>query len=384
MTIQNRSDLRFFVDESVKNVKITDLHTHLFSECFGELFSYDADDLLTYHYLIEEALLASRMPAEKYWRMGKKEQAEFIWKTLFIDSIPISESAKSVLTIFKAEGLDINRRDFEYYRSYFASINKSDYVDRIFDIVGLDCVIMTNDPFDQFEASVWKNAYIPDDRFKTALRLDVLLNTPQLAYAGLKNWGYGIETEMNGLLTCNSVKTVKRFLCEQIDLMDALYCAASLPCTFSMANGTVGAQIMAECILPACLEKNIPLALMIGVTRNVNPRLRHAGSSVGKNDITVLHHLCANFPENKFLVTMLARENQHELTATGRIFNNLLIFGCWWFLNNPSLEKELTEMRIEMLGNAFVAQHSDACIMGHLISKWQHFKPILSDILHKI
>jgi hypothetical protein len=25
-------------------------------------------------------------------------------------------------------------------------------------------------------------------------------------------------------------------------------------------------------------------------------------------------------------------------------------FGCWWFLNNPSLVEEITRERIEMLG----------------------------------
>jgi len=323
------------------------------------------------------------MNYEEFWNMSKRKQADFIWKTVFIDNIPMSESARSVLTIFKAEGMDVNCKDLNYYRKHFDTLDKSEYVDRIFDIVGLDYIVMTNDPFDKVEAGVWADSYVKDDRFKTALRLDVLLNTPEVAFSALNDWGYAVMVDADGKLSKTSIKYIKRFLADQIDMMEALYCAASLPPCFLMDDGSIRAQIMETCVLPVCREKNIPVALMIGVIREVNNKLRHAGSSLGKADIKMLHYLCSNFPQNKFLVTMLARENQHELTACGRIFNNLLIFGCWWFLNNPSLEKSLTEMRIEMLGNAFVAQHSDACIFGQLISKWDHYKPIISQILYE-
>ena len=75
------------------------------------------------------------------------------------------------------------------------------------------------------------------------------------------------------------------------------------------------------------------------------------------------------------------RENQHELTATARIFSNVLLFGCWWFLNNPVFMEEMTRMRYEMLGAKFVAQHSDANMLGHLVGKWARFKPVLERVL---
>ncbi len=51
---------------------------------------------------------------------------------------------------------------------------------------------------------------------------------------------------------------------------------------------------------------------------------------------------------------MLARENQHELCVTARKFPNLMIFGCWWFLNNPSLIEEITQMRLDLLGLSMI------------------------------
>ena len=79
---------------------------------------------------------------------------------------------------------------------------------------------------------------------------------------------------------------------------------------------------------------------------------------------------------------MLSRENQHELAITARKFPNLLIFGCWWFLNNPSLVEEITRMRMETLGLAFIPQHSDARVVEQLIYKWKHAKEVVGKVLY--
>jgi hypothetical protein len=36
-----------------------------------------------------------------------------------------------------------------------------------------------------------------------------------------------------------------------------------------------------------------------------------------------------------------------------------MIFGCWWWLNNPSLIVEIKRMRCELLGTIFIPHHSD-------------------------
>jgi hypothetical protein len=125
----------------------------------------------------------------------------------------------------------------------------------------------------------------------------------------------------------------------------------------------------------------MPLALMIGVARQVNPALKLAGDSVGKCDIKAVERLCAGYPDVRFLVTLLSRENQHELCVTARKFPNLMPFGCWWFLNNPSLIEEMTRMRLELLGLSVIPQHSDARVLDHLIYKWAHSRPIIARAL---
>lgn len=60
-----------------------------------------------------------------------------------------------------------------------------------------------------------------------------------------------------------------------------------------------------------------------------------------------------------------------------------MVFGCWWFLNNPSLIEEITTMRFELLGNSVIPQHSDARILDQLIYKWDHSRKIIAGVLEK-
>ena len=91
--------------------------------------------------------------------------------------------------------------------------------------------------------------------------------------------------------------------------------------------------------------------------------------------------MCSEFPDNRFLVSVLSRENQHELCVYARKFSNLMPFGCWWFLNNPSIVEEITRERIEMLGTSFIPQHSDARVLEQVIYKWSNTRRTLAPIL---
>jgi hypothetical protein len=106
-----------------------------------------------------------------------------------------------------------------------------------------------------------------------------------------------------------------------------------------------------------------------------------AGDSLAPADVPSVETLCAAHAGNKFICTMLARENQHALCVASRKFRNLHIFGCWWFLNNPSLIEEITRMRLELLGVGVTPQHSDCRVLDQLVYKWAHSRPILGKVL---
>jgi hypothetical protein len=133
--------------------------------------------------------------------------------------------------------------------------------------------------------------------------------------------------------------------------------------------------------LPHCREHGLALALMPGVRRLINPQLRLAGDGVGLSNLTAIQNLCAGFPENKFMATVLARENQHELCVLARKFRNLHVFGCWWFTNVPVIIEEMTRMRLELIGLSVTPQHSDARVLDQIIYKWQHSRRIIAPVL---
>ena len=157
--------------------------------------------------------------------------------------------------------------------------------------------------------------------------------------------------------------------------------AVSLPDDFVFPADDMRTHLLREAILPACRDLRLPLALMIGVRRGVNPALNDAGDGVGRADLRSLEELCTEFQDNRFLVTVLSRENQHELSVYARKFSNMLPFGCWWFLNNPSIVEEITRERLEMLGTSFIPQHSDARVLEQLIYKWRNTRRTMAPIL---
>jgi hypothetical protein len=377
MVLQGEA-LRAAVEKAVNEARITDIHTHIYPGAFGGLLLWGIDELLTYHYLVAETFRYSEIPYESFWKMSKREQADRVWKTLFIENSPVSEACRGVLTVLEKLGLDTGERDLNGFRRYFESFETGRYIDKVFELSGVKEVVMTNDPFDDNERPFWLAGIREDQRFKAALRIDGLLMNWNAACSRLKSWGYDTALSMTG----ETISEVKRFLRDWALRMKALYMAVSLPPGFKFPEQSARSRLIEECVMPVCRELGIPFAMMIGVKKLTNQELLLAGDSVGRSDIDTVEYLCANYPGNKFIVTMLSRENQHELCVAARKFRNLLVFGCWWFLNNPSLIDEITRMRLELLGLSFVPQHSDARVLDQLIYKWAHSRSIISGCLY--
>ncbi|MEX2016383.1 MAG: hypothetical protein WD873_07060 [Candidatus Hydrogenedentales bacterium] len=376
-TLRDEPALREAVHRAVQATPITDLHTHLFPPAFGGLLLWGIDDLLTYHYLIAEVLRVAPIAPAAFHHLSQAEQADLIWEQLFVQRAPISEACRGVITVLSKLGLEPAANNLDDYRDWFRAQRVEDFVDRIFEIANVRSVVMTNDPFDDHERAVWERGYTSDSRFYAALRIDPLLNDWPNAAKRLAAWGYKVDDN----LTDKTRGEVRRFLGDWMQRMDARYCAVSLPPDFAFPDDTPRTLLIRECVLPAAREHDIPFAMMIGVRRQINPALRLAGDAVGMADLAALYRICAEHPDNRFLCTVLSRENQHELAVAARKFPNLTIFGCWWFLNNPSLIEEMTRMRVELLGLSFIPQHSDARILDQLLYKWAHSRDVLARVL---
>ena len=390
--LTSRAAIAPVVRDALAAQPVTDLHTHCYTPRFGAspdpkgLLLWGIDELVTYHYLIAEVYRVvppDELPYDRFWAMSKTEQADHIWRNLFVDRTPVSEACRGVLTTLARLGLDPNEKTLDSYRKWFAEQTADDYIDMVMRIANVDSITMTNPVFDDAERDMWlADASIGDDpRFEAVLRIDPLLRDWPGAAAKLSEWGYPASADFSG----DTVAQVKRFLGDWLDRQNAIYVAMSLPPEFRYpsVDTPAGNRVIRDILMPVLAERKLPWAMMIGsrMREQVNPALRDAGDMVGKADVLSVVNLCREFPRNKFLVTMLARENQHELCVAARKFGNLMIFGCWWFLNNPSLIEEITRMRIELLGTSFCPQHSDARVLDQLIYKWDHSRAIIGKVL---
>ena len=377
--LADRAALRRHVEDAVRRTPVIDLHTHLYAPEFGDLGLSGIDELLTYHYLIAETFRSADVSYESFWRMSRTEQADLVWRTLFVEHTPVSEAARGVVTVLDALGLDTAAEDLAEARAFFKEQDPAEHLARVLELAGVSEVVMTNDPFDEREARVWEDGVEIDGRFRAALRMDRLMNDWESAAAELARQGYRVDAALGGATAAE----VRRFLDLWIERMRPLYMAVSLPDDFKYPDVDARDRVIREVVLPTSREHNLPFALMIGVRRGVNPQLRIAGDGLGRADVSAVERLCAENAGVRFLATFLSRENQHELCVAARKFPNLLPFGCWWFLNNPSIIKEITTERIELLGTSFIPQHSDARILEQLIYKWKHSRRVISEALYE-
>ncbi len=371
--------VRGVVGRTLARLPVTDIHTHLFDPAMGGLLLWGLDELLTYHYLVAEVFRARPgMDYPAFFKLPKTRQADLIWDELFVRRSPVSEACRGVVTVLQALGLDPNAKSLAGLRRYFAGQTARGYADRVFKLAGVSRVFMTNDPLDPAERQVWERGFDRDPRFLGVLRLDGLIMGWPEGSGRLRGLGYAADTSLSG----QTLAEVRRFLRDWCRRLDARYMAVSLPPSFCYPDpaGSL-ANLLAKAVLPVARERDLPVALMIGVKKLVNPALGLAGDSVGAAEVGALERLANDFPANRFLATYLARENMHGLCIAARKFKNIIPFGCWWFLNDPSLIREITAMRLELLGLSFIPQHSDARVLDQLIYKWIHSRAVIGEVL---
>ena len=343
---------------------IFDLHTHLFPPKHQGYFLLGFKNLLNYHYLIAELLTATNIDASTFYSYNDEKKASIIWNELFEKRTPVSEACAGVLSILKELNIEINNKSFLSICDEYDKKIQSDK--NIFELSNVSSLVMTNNPFDLDEWSLFNTNDWDKKIYLSSLRLDDLI----LEYEEtLKKAKDQISNQDNIIVT---------YLEKCYSQSNPVYAAVSLNLeTFHK----IFQDSLWKDILVWLENKNLPLSLMLGVKRAVNKDFGLAGDGIGDINLKELSNLCNLFPKNKFLVTCLSLNDQHELTVLARKHPNLKIFGFWWFMNQPTIIKQILKMRIDMLGFSFIPQHSDARVSDQLIYKWSHFKKILHPIL---
>src|SRR4029079_1992142 len=137
-----------------------DMHTHLYPPSFGTtlggksgkvdpngLMLWGIDEELTYHYLVAEVFRVvppSKLPYEQFWKMSKRQQADHIWKHLFVERSPISEACRGVLTTICKLGFDPSDKSLDKWRAWTAKHDPNQYIDKVMQLSHVEKITMTN------------------------------------------------------------------------------------------------------------------------------------------------------------------------------------------------------------------------------------------------
>lgn len=363
----NKLELQNQILDNLEEVKIFDMHTHLFPPEHKKYYLTGLDELLNYHYLIAELFVSTDIETKYFNSLSKQQKAAIVWTELFINRTPISEACKGILTILKDFSIEMEKKQYSEIRQELIDAQYND--ETIFAKSNVSSVVMTNNPFDEDEWSLFDNQDWNRDKYRSSLRLDSLISEFDRCLSIVKK---------NHSSFSNSTAEIIKYLDQSKRKSHPVYAALSLD-KASFKNFLKDNFWLH--VLEWLKEINLPLSLMLGVKRQINKEFGDAGDGIGDIDLKDLSKLCINFPHNKFLVTCLSLNDQHELTVLARKHPNLRIFGFWWFMNQPSIIKQVLRMRIDLLGFNFIPQHSDARITDQLIYKWSHFKKSLAAVL---
>ncbi|MCP4588764.1 hypothetical protein [Pseudoalteromonas sp.] len=364
------SEVGSTVNDVISNTPIIDIHTHLFPESFTQFSLSGIEDLLTYHYLMVEALSITGMDPEIYFSMEKKQQAKFVWDNLFVLRTPISEAAKGIVTILNDLNVEFEKNSFdELLRNYY-SLNITH--EEILDKLNIKKIVMTNDPFDYNEWILFNDEQWDRDLYCSAIRLDRLFFEKE---ESIRYINKALNREVSHEFHEGLINDFLNFIAKG---SNPCYVAISIDgeSLFALEEDEIFNEIAYWCEI-----NSIPFALMIGVKRSVNPSYHTGGDGIGSDGLSSLEAILKKNPHVNFLVTHLLDNAQQALTVLARKLPNLKIFGHWWFNNIPVLVRPSLKLRLDLLGVNFIAQHSDARVFEQLIFKWGHFLKILEEVM---
>lgn len=334
-----------------KNFKYEDLHTHLFPECHRKFHKSGFIELLNYHYLSPEIY---KINPNINLKGSKKDIAREIWEKLFIERIPLSTASKGIIKILKVLGLFENRMTFNQLLELEKDL-KYDEKD-IFSKANIKSVVMTNDPFNKEEWELFDKKNWDRDLYKASLRLDYLFQ-----FKDLNNTEF-FEDYINQCIRKSSPKYL----------------------SFSLSNDSLKRIANSKNFIQWLTSLDLPIWLMIGVKRNINPVLGDAGDGIDLIDLTLFTDFISKCSSTKFLISNIHFRDEHYLNTLSRNLPNMSIVGSWWYMNNRSYSQNTYNARLQMLGSSHKLFFSDSRVLEQIIYKTYDFQRILDDLIFKI
>ena len=365
------------------NFKFWDIHTHLFPPQATALIRFGIDELLNYHYSYRQFLGFRRdITPSKFFKLPMEKRSDLVWETYFakpessdVYPIPVSEGLRAISTILSGLGLDPNAANLDEARSFFAQIDVYDYHTHLLELAGVSRVIGTNNPFDKKELDFYRTKSEWHPGFSAALRLDDLVLNPPRAFQYIRDQ---FELPIADDLGESTISLGRQFCVDWLQgdyLPEVKYVGISFPPDFEWLDECdTRLQVLEKIVIPACEETGTSLFFMPEPVRGLEPEMRNAGDYLGKMNSVDFGRFCQRHPEVDLWVSPLNFSSQFEMSALSCVLPHVKPWSTWWYCHQPSLTHDISNLRIEMHGENSWLFNSDARVLEHLFSKWQHFK----------
>ena len=338
-----------------KTSRLIDCHTHLFPRIHEGYHLSGIQELLNYHYLIPELAKCDNF-SNSLLKSSKSDIARFAWENLFMSSCPSSYATLGIKYVLDKYGLYNTSYSYDQLIKEYSAIETN--FETILEECNLKYIVMTNNPFDKSEWSLFELNNWDRDIYKSSIRIDEIFES--IFNESYNDWDY--------LEHC-------------IQVSGALYVALSLR---SSQISILNSQAFDP--LYSLLKKyNLPFYLMIGVERQVNPLLGLAGDAIEvSSEFDKLSFVLRNNPDIRFILSHLHFASEHYLCVLSRKFSNLTLSGSWWFLSTPSAIQATLNLRTELLGKFHIPFFSDSRIDEHLLYKSKVFKESISNACNDV
>lgn len=384
-----RDQIAAAVAQAVSETQVDSIHTHLFPASSGpKLALLGWDEMLNYHYLsgVAQTDLNFWDPQAKTRLLAATgtDRARIIHAHHFKNPrgvLPLSEQAKGVNFTLQALGIDPNGSFDEIKAQYDAQTEDPEaFIERILKLARVKTVIGTNTITDPLELAWYRSAdFEVPPWYQFALRLDALLKFPDptlITYLRHELDCIEVTDEFNG----KTVDSLRELIRDWANKFKARYIAISLEPHFRW-DDSIQAQMLRKVVIPAAEELGLPMFLMIEPLRQVDPTMGLAGDASGELPIEVIHRILGDFRAVNFWVMALDQATQYRLMTAKRSQSNLMLWGIWWFLLNPTAMDHIMSLRIEMLGQGCIAAHSDSRVWEQELYKWEMIRGVWTRVL---
>jgi hypothetical protein len=368
-----------------------DKHTHLFTPGAGKnLVLYGILKLLNYHYCYREFFSWRRdITPKQFWKLSELKRAVLVWETFFANDpsrelyqLPGSEGMRAVCTILTGLGQDPNEMSLDNAIEFFDGLDVLDHHDHILKLAKVTEVTGTNNPFDRTELEFYQSGAEWHPAFSSALRLDDLVLYPKAAFKYLRKV---LDYDTSSDFGKKSFNEARRFVRDWLTggiLPRVRYVGTSFPPDFAWnKRKDIRLRVLEDVVLKVCKEVGVPVFFMPEPIRGLNPDASNAGDYLGKMDSVAYGHFVHRHQDVDIWTSPLNFSSQYEVSALGCVEPHQNPWSTWWYNHQPDLTQRLTRMRMEMAGLNSWFFNSDARVLEHLYSKWEHWRQELETIL---